>query len=70
MLKVLMPIKQQNDEGKMAVNTGEIDTGMVPAGQVGGRIHEIKSCKQIIEDIIAEADIVLKKLSERKYWKA
>lgn len=70
MFQTLIPIKQQNDEGKMAVNTGEIDTGMVPAGQVGGRIHEIKSCKQIIDDIIAEADEVLKKLSERKCWKA
>ena len=70
MLQTLMPIKQQNDEGKMAVNTGEVDTGIVPAGQVGGRIHEIKSCKEIIDDIIAEADEVLKKLSERKYWKA
>jgi nitronate monooxygenase len=70
MLKALMPIKMQSDENKMAVNTGEIETGMVPAGQVGGRIHEIKPVKQIIEDIIAEADMVLEKLSEREYWKA
>ncbi len=70
MLQELIPIRQQNEEGRMAVNTGEVDTGLVPAGQVGGRIHEIKSCKEIIDDIIAEADEVLKKLSKRKYWKA
>ncbi|HUT55299.1 MAG TPA: nitronate monooxygenase [bacterium] len=70
LLKVLMPIKQQADEDRMAVNTGEIETGIVPAGQVGGRIHEIKTCKQIIDDIIAEAEVVLQKLSQRQYWKA
>lgn len=70
LLKSLMPIKMQADQDKMAVNTGEIETGIVPAGQVSGRIHSIKSCQEIIDDIIAEADVVLKKLAERKYWKA
>jgi NAD(P)H-dependent flavin oxidoreductase YrpB (nitropropane dioxygenase family) len=70
LLQTLMPIKQQDDEDRMAVNTGVIETGIVPAGQVGGRIHDIKSCKEIIDDIIEEAEVVLKKLSERKCWKA
>lgn len=70
LLKCLMPIKEQADKDCMAVNTGEIDAGIVPAGQVGGRIHEIKSAKEIIDDIIAEAEEVLKKLSARQCWKA
>lgn len=70
LMQTLIPIKTQNDENRMAVNTGEIESGIVPAGQVGGRIHEIKTCQQIIDDIIAEAEVVLRKLSERKYWKA
>lgn len=70
LLKSLMPIKIQADQDKMAVNTGELETGIVPAGQVSGRIHSIKSCQEIIDDIIAEAEVVLNKLSERKYWKA
>jgi len=70
LMQALIPIKTQNDEHRMAVNTGEIESGIVPAGQVAGRIHEIKSCKQIIDDIIAEAEVVLQKLSQRKYWKA
>jgi NAD(P)H-dependent flavin oxidoreductase YrpB (nitropropane dioxygenase family) len=70
LMQNLIPIKQQNDENRMAVNTGEIESGIVPAGQVGGRIHEIKTCKQIIDDIIAEAEVVLQKLAQRKYWKA
>jgi len=69
-MKTLIPIKQQNDEWRMCVNTGDVENGILPAGQVAGRIKEIKSCKEIIDDIIAEAEIVLKKLSERKYWKA
>lgn len=70
LMKALIPIKLQNDENRMCVNTGDIENGILPAGQVGGRIKSIKSCKEIIDDIIAEADVVLKKLSERKYWKA
>lgn len=70
LLKVLLPIKQQADEGRMAVNTGEIESGIVPAGQVAGRIKEIKSCREIIDGIITEAELVLRKLAERKYWKA
>jgi NAD(P)H-dependent flavin oxidoreductase YrpB (nitropropane dioxygenase family) len=70
LMQNLIPIKQQNDENRMAVNTGEIESGIVPAGQVGGRIHEIKTCQQIIDDIIAEAEVVLQKLAQRKYWKA
>jgi len=70
LMQTLIPIKTQNDENRMAVNTGEIESGIVPAGQVGGRIHEIKTCQQIIDDIIAEAEVVLRKLAERKYWKA
>jgi len=54
----------------MASNTGKLDDGILPAGVVGGRIHEIKTCKQIIDDIMAEADVILQKLSQRKYWKA
>lgn len=70
LLKVLVPIKIQNDEGRMCVNTGDVENGILPAGQVAGRINSIKSCKEIIDDIISEAEVVLKKLSERKYWKA
>jgi nitronate monooxygenase len=68
LLKLLATIKQQNDTDQMAVNTGRLEEGIVPAGVVGGRIHEIKTCKQIIDDIIAEAEVMLKKLGERKCW--
>lgn len=69
-IQASIPIKLQADEGRMAVNTGELETGIVPCGQVGGRIKEIKSCKAIIDDIISEAEEVIAKLSKKKYWKA
>lgn len=69
-IQTMIPIKMQQDEGRMAVNSGDIEHSIFPIGQVGGRIHEIKTCKQIIDDMVAEAEVVLKKLSKRQYWKA
>jgi len=56
--------------GVTAMNTGDIEQGIIPVGMVGGRIREIKPVKQIIDDIVAEADAVLNKLAARKYLKA
>lgn len=70
LIKLLGRLKEQNDTGNMASNTGKLEDGIVPAGVVGGRIHEIKTCKQIIDDIMAEADVILGKLSKRQCWKA
>jgi len=56
--------------GLTAMNTGDVDGGILPLGMVGGRINEIKPVKQIVDDIVAEADDVLNKLSARKYLKA
>ena len=70
LFRALIPVKEQDDKDQMAMNTGDIHNGIVPVGQVAGRIHEIKSCKEIIDDIISEAEVVLQKLSEKKYWKS
>jgi NAD(P)H-dependent flavin oxidoreductase YrpB (nitropropane dioxygenase family) len=56
--------------GLTAMNTGDVEDGILPLGMVSGRIREIKPVKQIINDIVAEADDVLQRLSARKYWKA
>ena len=56
--------------GLTAMNTGDVDGGILPLGMVGGRINEIKPVKQIVDDIVAEADDVLNRLSARKYLKA
>ena len=56
--------------GLTAMNTGDVEEGILPLGMVSGRINEIKPVKQIIDDIVAEAEDVLRRLSARKYWKA
>ena len=56
--------------GRTAMNTGDIEQGILPLGMVSGRIKEIKPVKQIVDDIVAEADEVIRKLAARKYWKA
>ena len=47
---------------KSAVIDGDIEYGSVMAGQISGLISDIKSVKDIIEDIIKEAEEILKKI--------
>ena len=44
---------------KAAVIDGDTSHGTVMAGQIAGMIHDIKSCREIIEDIMSEAEILL-----------
>ncbi|MFP4500226.1 MAG: NAD(P)H-dependent flavin oxidoreductase [Candidatus Hydrogenedentota bacterium] len=48
--------------GREAYLSGDINMGTIACGQVVGRINEIKTCKQIIEDTVAEAKEALGKL--------
>ncbi len=41
--------------GREAYLSGDIEGGTIACGQDVGRIYEIKSCKQLIEDIMSEA---------------
>lgn len=45
-----------------AVLNGDVENGSVMAGQISGLIKEIKTCKEVIEDIIAEAKKVKESL--------
>jgi len=40
---------------RKAVQEGDVTKGTVMAGQIAGMIHDEKSCKEIIDDIISEA---------------
>ena len=42
---------------------GDVENGSVMSGQIAGMINDIKPCKQIIEDIIAEAEKVMSNLA-------
>jgi enoyl-[acyl-carrier protein] reductase II len=56
--------------GRTAMNTGDIEEGILPLGMVSGRIKEVKPVKEIVDEIVAEADEVIEKLANRKYLKA
>lgn len=51
---------------RLAVIDGDIDNGSVMAGQISGLINEVKSAKEIIEDIVKEAEVLLQNLSKLK----
>jgi nitronate monooxygenase len=45
--------------GKELLETGDLSKGVFWAGMVQGLIHDIPTCKQLIDRIIAEADAIL-----------
>jgi len=46
-------------KGRVLLETGDLDAGLVWAGQVQGLIHDIPTCKQLIDRIMAEAEEVI-----------
>jgi NAD(P)H-dependent flavin oxidoreductase YrpB (nitropropane dioxygenase family) len=45
--------------GRVLLETGDLDAGLVWAGQVQGLIHDIPTCKELIERIMTEAEAVI-----------
>jgi nitronate monooxygenase len=46
-------------QGRQALESGELDTGLIWAGQVQGLIHDIPSCAELIGRIMAEAQALI-----------
>ena len=55
---------------RKAVCDGDLDGGSLMAGQSSGLIREIKSCQEIIDSIMAEAEGIIRKLPEKIVGKA
>jgi len=51
---------------RLAVKEGEVTVGSVMAGQIAGLIKDIKPCRKIIEDIVKEAELMLKNIASLK----
>jgi enoyl-[acyl-carrier protein] reductase II len=49
---------------KAAAVDGDVKQGSVMSGQIAGMIHDIKPCKQIIDDIMNETDGLLDRIKE------
>jgi len=47
--------------GREALETGDVDAGLIWAGMVQGLIHDIPTCKELIERIVADAETIVSK---------
>ncbi len=47
--------------GRVALETGELDAGLIWAGQVQGLIHDVPTCRELIERIVADAERIIER---------
>jgi len=47
--------------GRRALETGDLDAGLIWAGQVQGLIHDIPSCAELIGRIVADAEAIIER---------
>ena len=45
--------------GRVALETGDVDAGLIWAGQVQGLIHDVPTCRQLIDRIMSEAEAII-----------
>jgi nitronate monooxygenase len=45
--------------GRVALETGDLDAGLIWAGQVQGLIHDIPTCKELVSRIVADAEAII-----------
>lgn len=45
---------------RKAVTEGDVKTGSVMSGQIAGMIHDIPTCKEVIDTLVAQTDALLK----------
>ncbi|HKX78912.1 MAG TPA: nitronate monooxygenase family protein [Novosphingobium sp.] len=46
-------------KGRNALETGDVDAGLVWAGQVQGLIHDVPTCAELVGRIVAEAEAIV-----------
>ncbi len=51
-------------DGRVALETGDLDAGLIWAGQIQGLIHDIPSCDELLQRIVKDAtDIIANRLA-------
>ncbi|MBP7336869.1 nitronate monooxygenase family protein [Niveispirillum sp.] len=51
-------------KGRVALETGDLEAGLIWAGQVQGLIHDIPTCRELITRIMRQADEITARLRE------
>lgn len=46
--------------GRVALETGDVDAGLVWAGQVQGLIHDVPTCEELISRIMTDAEAIIR----------
>ncbi len=44
----------------MALESGDLDAGLIWAGQIQGLIHDIPTCAELLTRIVADAEAIIK----------
>ncbi|WP_130802160.1 NAD(P)H-dependent flavin oxidoreductase [Acinetobacter ihumii] len=52
-------------KGRVALETGDVDAGLLSAGQVLGLIHDIPTCNSLIQNIMTEAQQIIQQRLSR-----
>lgn len=50
---------------RKAVQEGDVDHGTVMAGQIASIIHDVKTCREVVEGMTAECQQIMKSMMER-----
>jgi nitronate monooxygenase len=45
--------------GREALETGDLDAGLIWAGQVQGLIHDVPTCRDLVERIVRDAEAII-----------
>jgi NAD(P)H-dependent flavin oxidoreductase YrpB (nitropropane dioxygenase family) len=48
-------------KGRVALETGDFEAGLVWAGQIQGLIHDIPTCQELLERMVADAETIIAK---------
>lgn len=52
-------------DGRVALETGDLDAGLIWAGQIQGLIHDIPSCEELLQRIMSDANAVIQERLQR-----
>jgi len=47
-------------KGREALETGDLDIGLIWAGQIQGLIHDVPTCRELIERIVRDAEAIIR----------
>jgi NADH:quinone reductase (non-electrogenic) len=48
-------------KGRVALETGDLDAGLIWAGQIQGLIHDIPTCQDLITRIVDDATVIIQR---------